>query len=684
MKKVLFLSLLLAAGTTGFAQKNQDVKVGKNQCIRLEQKKAFGKETSAETSSFAPVAGAPATAHYGSRYDSRVDFETMVTQMDLQSNAFVANRMWRFDDGSVGVVTTFPSNGSDRGTGYNFYDGNEFGEQPDVRIEGIKTGWPSYCQYGPNGELVMAHTGSDLVYYTRATKGEGEWVGPKYVPNPELGFPDEDLTWPRVITSGPNHDIIHVVAASQDSDNISYNFYGRSTDGENWTVTTVPTFNSYERFTADSYALAVNGNTVAMLFCGAAPYDAFIVKSTDNGENWNRITVWKNPYSHFENWDEEPSALFGEEHPMYCPENGTLCIDNNGMVHAAFSSWMITHEDRGDGVGVYIWSGLTASEGIFYWNENMGVMQAPEWTCPEDGYVLEPDPHNVFRLWYPTSEADEYVRRNFDQPLIGFVDPLAAQEWSNDNFHHERDYNGHWLGCSCTPAICVDAEGTIAIAYSVVDPTRVDASSNKYYRSVFVSYIDSPYNIGDALNGGTEEGYTDYQGDYYYNIENLQDIDDEDWGFFHSMDEALFVNGISNTVNREYWFAFQADQMVGLNIGNGATQTAATENILWAVKIVPESPVSIEENEVVNPMTNTRVYPNPATSVLNIEVNASQSSDMNIAVFNITGQKVMEKNVNINAGINTPSISTTDLSSGIYFVTVKANGFENTMKFIVK
>ncbi|MBR5910797.1 MAG: T9SS type A sorting domain-containing protein, partial [Bacteroidales bacterium] len=78
------------------------------------------------------------------------------------------------------------------------------------------------------------------------------------------------------------------------------------------------------------------------------------------------------------------------------------------------------------------------------------------------------------------------------------------------------------------------------------------------------------------------------------------------------------------------------------------------------------------------------VYPNPATSVLNIEVNASQSSDMNIAVFNITGQKVMEKNVNLHAGINTPSISTTDLSSGIYFVTVKANGFENTMKFIVK
>jgi hypothetical protein len=48
------------------------------------------------------------------------------------------------------------------------------------------------------------------------------------------------------------------------------------------------------------------------------------------------------------------------------------------------------------------------------------------------------------------------------------------------------------------------------------------------------------------------------------------------------------------------------------------------------------------------------------------------------------GQKVMNQNVNITTGLNTRSINTSDLNSGIYFVTVKANGFENTMKFIVK
>ena len=113
-------------------------------------------------------------------------------------------------------------------------------------------------------------------------------------------------------------------------------------------------------------------------------------------------------------------------------------------------------------------------------------------------------------------------------------------------------------------------------------------------------------------------------------------------------------------------------------------------NSLYAVKLTPTNEMtgfetwSVQEQEVVNPMTSTRVYPNPATDVLNIEVSASQSSEMSINVYNLMGQKVMEKNVNINMGINTPSISTADLTSGIYFVTVKANGFENTMKFIVK
>ena len=683
MKRVLFLSLILAVGMTGFAQRHQlDVKNDMSNKVKWEQRHNFGKEVDMQAPVYAPNANMVSNAL--NRDTERFEVETMITQMDLQSNAFVANRMYRFDDGTVGVTATFPTNGTDRGTGYNYFDGTEFGDQPEARIEGLRTGWPSYCQYGDNGEIVVAHTGSDLVYYTRENKGEGEWQGPKYIPNPDLGFPDEDMTWPRVVTSGPHHNIIHVISASQDGDNISYDFYSRSTDGENWVTTTPPTMEEFEWHTsADSYALAANGDVVAMLYCGNYEMDAIVIKSYDNGETWERHTVWDNPYAGMD-WDTpDPATLFSSDHPMYMPENGAICIDNNGKVHGAFSSECITHEED----GVYVYSGLTI-DGIFYWNEDMGPYAVPEWTCPEDEYVLPIDPHNAFRFWFPTAEDGEYVRRNFEQPVIGFVDLnliAEAGEFNSDLFHHETEYRACWLGCSATPAICINEDGNIAIAYSAADPTRIEENLNKYYRSVFVSYIEEPYHYGDAIYGGTDEGYTEEPGDFYYNWEYLQDPNDEEFGFIHGIDEALFVNSITNTTNNEFWFSYQADMEVGFYVSsNSPSQSSPSDNYIWAVKLVPDYPSVGLNEEVVNPMNEVKVYPNPVTDVLNINVNASQASEMNISVYNITGQKVMEKNVNIHGGINTPSINTSNLTSGIYFVTVKANGFENTLKFIVK
>ena len=689
MKKVLFMSLALAVAMTGFAQKNVVVKAPQKTMVKWEQYKALGKEAPVESIQFTPNAS-PVTAYYGNRYEDRVDYDVMVSQMDLQSNAFVANRMWRYNDGTIGVVNMLPDNGANRGTGYNYYDGEEFGPQPEARIEGIRTGWPSYSQYGANGEIVVAHTGTDLVYYTRATKGEGEWVGPNHIPNPSLGFPNEELTWPRVVTSGPNHDIIHVICATQDTDgdSQSYDFYAKSTDGENWVVSTVPTFGD-EHFSADNYALASNGNTVVMLYSGAYAEDAFIIKSTDNGESWTRTTIWDNPYSGM-NWDEGGDVEFGDDHTMYCPENGAVCIDNNGMVHCAFSVMEIAnYAPEGQEWGCYVYSGW-GIDGIFYWNENMGTLQPHDWTCPEDGWVYPADPHDVFRFWYPANQPgtgdSDYVTRNFEQNIIGFMNTNVS-DFVNDMLHHETDYRSHWLGCSATPAICVDESGVVAIAFSVVDPERLEnmASSAKYPRSVVVSYVEPPYAIGDGLwEEGSTTNLTEEPGNYFLNIEYLQDVEDEEYGFIHSADEAIWVNSITNTVNREFWFAFQADEFVGLNASSG-TQASPSDNTLWVVKVVPDSQIidGVEE-ESVNPMTAVRVYPNPASDVLNIEVNASQASEMSINVYNIMGQNVMSKTASINTGINRPSISTSELSSGIYFVTVKANGFENTMKFIVK
>ena len=682
MKKLLFVTFALAVGMTGFAQKGQQyIKAEKWQTAKAN---AHQHITDAPILTFAPNTGAP--SQY--RGDDFSGWSTMMTHYDIQTNSFVANRMQRFDDGTLGVTATWSQVGnySDRGTGYNYYNGTEFlydefgGEPMPGRIETEKAGWPSYCQYGSEGEFVISHVnfGSSnacLTYYTREHKGEGEWQGPNYIPNPNLGAPAQNMTWPRVVTSGTNHEIIHVIGADQDDSNTAdcYLYYSRSTDGENWTTTFLPTLEDWEKtlYSADDYAMASNGDIVAILL--VTPYGhGYVIKSTDNGETWEKIKFWDNPYAG--DWQNDPNTLFGgdiNDFELYGPEIGSICIDNNGMVHCALSSHAYYHDELGF---TYTYHYGRTCDGIFYWNESMGTLVAPEWTCPEDGYVMPSDPHNCFRMWWPTSESGDYITRNFESAnLIGFVSP-------DDNFVNiDTDHilaGSYFQNCSTTPAICVDENGTVAVAYSSIDASRepYTGDATYYYRSVYVSFIEPDYVMGDATGE-----YSETPGDCYYEYVKLQDAD----AFMHSYDEAIYVNSITNTTNKEFWFSYQADDVPGLHSSSSATQSQATDNYIWVQKVVPNY-VGLDESPAINPMTTTRVYPNPATEVLNIEVNASQASEMSINVFNLMGQKVMEKNVTINTGINTPSISTNDLNSGIYFVTVKANGFENTMKFIVK
>ena len=205
----------------------------------------------------------------------------------------------------------------------------------------------------------------------------------------------------------------------------------------------------------------------------------------------------------------------------------------------------------------------------------------------------------------------------------------------------------------------------MAIIYNVWSEVRVNAETNFSYRSAYVTLKDCG-------------------GQWFDDAINLSE------DFIHNYDEVYSTTASPVAYDGTFWMIYFADDMQGLYLDKSDTYPSSnggdiTENYLYAVKVVPQfQGWGVEEHEAVNPMTATRVYPNPATDVLNIEVNASQNSEMNISVYNIMGQNVMSQNVNVTTGMNVRSISTSELNSGIYFVTVKANGFENTMKFIVK
>ncbi|MBN1340975.1 MAG: hypothetical protein JXA03_16725, partial [Bacteroidales bacterium] len=166
------------------------------------------------------------------------------TQYDLQSNTALGNRITLFDDGTIAAVWTQGIESSpsfpDRGTGYNYWDGTAWGPIPTTRIESDRGGWPSVAPFGEDGEIVVDHiaggVGTGLLFNHRATKGTGAWTEFNFQ-GPAGGW--ETITWPRMVTSGVNNDVIHLIHTTYPVANGGqiYNgmdpalLYSRSADG---------------------------------------------------------------------------------------------------------------------------------------------------------------------------------------------------------------------------------------------------------------------------------------------------------------------------------------------------------------------------------------------------------------------------------------------------------------------
>lgn len=661
MKKVFLLSLSLVLGLGAFAQ-NRVMKNDAQKAVASSKIVAAGTEVTTEASTYAPQAAKSAVIN---RYVDMEDGETMWTTYDLQSNAYVANRMYQMPNGDVAVVATMSHESnlvaSDRGTGYNYYANGEWDDMPDARFEAFKTGWPSIARYGANGEILLCHGNGGMQCYVRTTAGEGEWEHRGALPAYPEGYPytTEYATWPRVVTCGNNHDVIIAVAALQhsisDDETDVRTVMWRSTDGVNWTCTYGPIADlglGYEigSFSADDYALAANGHTVALLYSGCLTNSVWMFKSEDDGETWNATRVWEHPFEGHE-LDEE-GLDYGDT--LFMPMNGTIVIDNSGVCHVALNTFEMTHlADTDPGYYTY-WSGR-AVDGILYWNDTQDPIQDtehPEYIgTPYEAHFAQPNQFHAARLWWPIADEPGYVHMIPDSTKwVGFIPMYDGYSWDN-GYYYKDNYHAKMYGASGHPALSCDAYGNLACAFSSPNVTRDNGSY--YYRSIYVSYYNK------------EEGY-------WHQVE-----DDlmEDVMLMYS--EGVFTTAVQNTINPgEFWFSYQADDEIGFAWGSEPTQTAPSENTIHAVKVIGEH-VGVEETEATDVIYS--IYPNPATDY--IMVNSAMAADATITFVNLAGQTVKSFNKNLTIGENSVSI---DLESGVYFCTINANGFNKTVKVVVK
>ncbi|MDO9512563.1 MAG: T9SS type A sorting domain-containing protein [Bacteroidales bacterium] len=511
-----------------------------------------------------------------------VESEISKTRYDLQSNAGVSNRFVRFDDGKMAFVHTFglvETAFADRGTGYNFNNGSTWGAMPAARIEDVRTGWPSYVPNG-DGEMVVAHGANGLRLTKRAVRGIGAWtgsdlLGPTTAPK---------LTWPRAIASGDNNQYLHIIANTYDPylGQTSGIVYNRSDDGGiSWQESNVTLpgtgIDDYFEISADRYAWAANGNTVALLVYSAWT-DMFMLKSTDNGETWNKTTIWEHPYPFFD-FNTTIADTF------YCVDNSAaIAIDANGDAHVVFGINKVSHLEVGTSYSYYPYV-----DGIGYWKEGMATFSNNPAALNPFGFDGGELVENVNLIGW-TQDVD-------NNGQIDFLDqPLAYRS----------------IGVSTMPTIHVDNNGVVFVGW---------ASTTEGYDNGTINFKHVWMRTSPDF-GVTWGEFTDLMGN-----------------IFHIFDEGIYPQ-LAQTSDDKVYLAYNIDSEIGLAldddhgyVDNKQVIAAIAKDEIVGVSNVAKFSFAVSQN-YPNPATTNTFFSVELKKASDLRVVVSNMTGQNVLVIN--------------------------------------------------
>ncbi len=562
--------------------------------------------------------------------------EVGITWYDLQSNSSMQNRIHKYDDGTIGIVYTFgnvPSGFNERGTGYNYFDGNAWGPNTEERIEADRTGWPAYAPLGENGEIVVSHYSGaavdGLAISKRTEKGTGDW---EFLPD-LMGPDDIPLLWPRMATGGVDNSVIHMLPITMPTGNGGSVYqgidgaivYSRSTDGgETWDPENLlPDEINADYYTAisgDTYDIQAEGDVVAFVF-GDYFTDLVLMKSTDGGDTWTKTLIYETPYSP---WDI--NNMYETDYFFCSDGTHALAIDNEGMVHVAFGI-NLTYSD---GSTTYWFSD---ADGLGYWNESRPVFSIT---------------HNALAP-YADSVGSEMVP---DYNLVGW-----AQDIDGDGeLTFTDDLASYETGYTSQPTIHVDDQGRIFLLYASLTETFSNGIQN--FRHIWGR---------SAVNNGEWWGpHTDLTAD-----------------LVHIFDECVFPS-MSQTSDDNLYMVYQFDEEPGMALRGD--EDDYTENTISFMKIPKEELISgLADKPAITEVDVAQNQPNPFSSTSTVFVNLREASELSMEVTNMMGQVVYRVDAGkATAGLNKLSIDGSQLSNGVYFYTVRAGEATVTKKMIVE
>ncbi len=120
-----------------------------------------------------------------------------------------------------------------------------------------------------------------------------------------------------------------------------------------------------------------------------------------------------------------------------------------------------------------------------------------------------------------------------------------------------------------------------------------------------------------------------------------------------------------------------------------ASTLVISSNGNYTVYIKSEAGCVIQQNivatgaENIKPGISWNLFPDPASSVLNISLSASQSGDIGFVVTNVLGQPVLTFKRAVAGGVQTIPADVSGLAAGSYFITLNTGNIHTTGRFVV-
>ena len=416
-----------------------------------------------------------------------------ITQYDLQSNAAIDDRM-AGNGSAVSAAWTMSLDVTpfeDRGTGYNFYDGSDWGEEPYERIENVRIGWPSINHLGDGREVVISHAGIDTpLHMVRRDAGTGTWEDSD-LPNYAIlddGNPVGNL-WPRAAVGGINDEIIHVICISTPVANGGFEYQGqdgallyyRSMDsGDTWEMTTFPELDSsnFVNISADAYSIHADGGMVAFAVFNDLS-DSFIMISDDAGDNWEYQVLADFPVDLYTIDTGLPDSLgidfdgdgIAAEY-LNSDGAGDVHIDANGTVHCVYGGMYYADADTVDGNFSY----FPGTNGLEYWRDDFGpdssVTIAYAYDMDESGTLdLEDDiaAYFVNLAGIPSMASDDNGNLYVSYSAVMENFSTGLQNYRHVYVVNSQDGGDNWNtedACDVTPDVAFDGYESVFASMS--------------------------------------------------------------------------------------------------------------------------------------------------------------------------------------------------------------------------